>query len=88
MTSEQSEARYLLKMVKKASGPNDKQVNGADSPDAYLGTGENHAMTFAVRDVADFCAQNVWLDRNLSKAGQNGIFRRNRHLIVTWADFS
>jgi hypothetical protein len=75
MTSEQSEARYLLKMVKKASGPNDKQINGADSSDGYVGTGENHAMTFAVRDVADFNAQNVRLDKNLSKAGQNGIFQ-------------
>jgi PAB1-binding protein PBP1 len=87
MTSEQSEARYLLKMVKKVSSPNDKQVNGADSSDAYVGNGTNHAMTFAVRDVADFSAQNVRLDKNMSKAGQNGTYRQNRLPPQTPADF-
>jgi hypothetical protein len=71
IATEQSESRYLLKMVKKL--PSEKQANGtSEASDGYVGTGANHAMTFSGRDVADFQVDNVRLDRTPTRAAQNG----------------
>jgi len=71
IATEQSDTRYLLKMVKKL--PSEKQVNGAsDAPEGYVGTGANHAMTFSHREVADFQVENVRLDKTPTRAAQNG----------------
>lgn len=70
---EQSDAKYLLKMVKKV-GNTDKQINGAiDSVDAYVGAGQDHTMTFPLRDV-HFNCDNVPAELPKAKAGQNGRF--------------
>ncbi|KAF1810253.1 hypothetical protein P152DRAFT_451346 [Eremomyces bilateralis CBS 781.70] len=64
------ESRYVLKMVKKAL-PHNEQSNGVSTADDYIGTGENHTMSFDTADVIDLCALQVDTDVVQSKS-QNG----------------
>ncbi|KAF2673746.1 hypothetical protein BT63DRAFT_451804 [Microthyrium microscopicum] len=70
-TSDQSDVKYLLKMVKRVGGQ-DSQVNGAsDALESYVGNGEDHVMTFLARDV-ELHVPNAQLAKPKSKAAQNG----------------
>lgn len=73
MVTEQNDSKYLMKMVKK-TGAVDKQVNGtAESADGYIGSGQDHIMTFSARDVADLSVPNVRLEKPKTKTNQNGM---------------
>jgi PAB1-binding protein PBP1 len=61
-------------MVKKVVAT-DKQVNGATEPNEYCGAGQDHVMSFPIRDVADLHTPNVRLDKLKSRGGQNGASR-------------
>lgn len=58
---------YLLKMVRQIKIAEKGQVNGAqDNPTAYIGAGEDHDMTFNVKEVTELAMDGVQL------SGQDG----------------
>ncbi|EON68877.1 hypothetical protein W97_08135 [Coniosporium apollinis CBS 100218] len=72
VTTEASESRYKLKMVKRLQPPNDQQPNGAsESYDEYVGTGADNEMAFEIQDVVDLAVSNVMTDKAHAKP-QNG----------------
>ncbi|KAI9892263.1 MAG: hypothetical protein M1814_001722 [Vezdaea aestivalis] len=68
---ESSESVYLLQMVRKIKAVAGQNGN-VDSPMTYIGEGENHTMSFNVKDVVDFSAANVTLDAENTSKSQNG----------------
>lgn len=58
------DSRYVLKMVRKVSGPT---VNGSGDHPEYSGYGDDFAMTFSTTDVVDLSVQNVTPGKSQSK---------------------
>ncbi|KAF2085956.1 hypothetical protein K490DRAFT_74827 [Saccharata proteae CBS 121410] len=62
---EQQEHRYTIKMAKRVQSA---QANGAsDNLDEYCGVGEDHVLTFEVKDVVDLSVDNVVTDKAQAK---------------------
>jgi PAB1-binding protein PBP1 len=72
---EASEPHYILKMTKRLQAAPDTANGTATPSDDYLGTGDDHLLTFSTQDVVDLAVQNVALDKSTAKA-QNGIIIR------------
>jgi hypothetical protein len=70
-------AAYLLKMTKK-SHDSQAQTNGITDSEEYMGHGEDHVMSFAVKDVAVLDVPGVSLGRP-SINGTNGEHVNSRH---------
>jgi len=67
---ETTELAYVLKMVKQLQS---EQTNGfSESHDGYVGYGDDHAMTFEIKDVVDMAVTNVFTEKLHSKLG-NGL---------------
>ena len=59
---EQSEPAYLLKMVQQTKSAENSEVNGMhENMDDCVGVGEDHAMSFNIKDVIDFAVEGVSL---------------------------
>lgn len=68
---ENHEPAYLLKMVQQVRASNKNEVNGSpEISGEYIGIGEEHSMSFDIKEVADLAVQNVPFDHQ-DKA-QNG----------------
>ena len=66
-----AEPHYILKMVKRIQNSSGT-TNGTMGPsDDYLGTGEDHLLTFPLVDVVDLVVSEVTLDKPPHRA-QNG----------------
>lgn len=69
---EQSDTKYILKMVKKSAD----HTNGVvDTGSAYCGSGKDFAMSFANREVVELHTTNVRLDKSKARIAQNGANR-------------
>ncbi|KAI4720784.1 hypothetical protein E4T48_03012 [Aureobasidium sp. EXF-10727] len=63
-----ADPRFTLKFAKKTS----QQVNGTiDQSDAYVGEGEDHAMTFSLQDVVDLSVNSLYLAASETRAQQS-----------------
>ena len=54
------EPEYLLKMVQQLRRADRGEVNGIrEAPRDYIGYGEDHALSFKIKDVVDFAPEAV-----------------------------
>ena len=68
-----NESAYLLKMVRRVKSGSGEEGNGAvNSEVEYIGTGEDHAMSFDIKDVVDLAVKD--LSFNVQDRVQNGLF--------------
>ena len=69
---EGNEAAYLLKMVRpiKRDDTGEARMDGEATSD-YVGVGEDHAMSFDVKETVDLAVENVFF--NTAEKPQNGI---------------
>ena len=68
-----NESTYLLKMVRRVKLGNEAESNGVvNSEVEYVGSGEDHAMSFDAKDVIDLAVKDVSF--NLQDRVQNGTF--------------
>ncbi|KAG9543096.1 hypothetical protein KCV01_g25201, partial [Aureobasidium melanogenum] len=66
--TEPADPRLTLKFTKKLS----QQTNGTtDQSDAYIGEGEDHAMSFSLPDVVDLSVTNLFLAASETRAQQS-----------------
>ncbi|KAG9622074.1 hypothetical protein KCV04_g13411, partial [Aureobasidium melanogenum] len=67
-STEPADPRLTLKFTKKLS----QQTNGTtDQSDAYVGEGEDHAMSFSLPDVVDLSVTNLFLAASETRAQQS-----------------
>ncbi|KAL9591965.1 MAG: hypothetical protein Q9179_007194 [Wetmoreana sp. 5 TL-2023] len=68
---------YLLKMVHKVRSSEKNEANGnQDNHIDYMGFGEDHAMSFEIKDVVDLAVDGVTFDvRDKTPNGATGTFR-------------
>ena len=60
---ENNEPAYLLKMVQQVRSGNKSEVNGTQETfGEYIGVGEEHSMSFDIKEVADLAVDNVTFD--------------------------
>ena len=70
---ETNEPSYLLKMVQQVRSGNKSEVNGnQETLGEYIGLGDDHSMSFDIKEVADLAVDNVTLDHR--EKAQNGKF--------------
>lgn len=70
---ETTEPAYVLKMVKQLVSNQNEHTNGfGETHDEYVGYGDDHAMTFEIKDVIDLAVSNVFTEKLHSKLG-NGL---------------
>lgn len=68
-----NESTYLLKMVRRVKLNSEAESNGViNSEVEYIGSGEDHAMSFEAKDVIDLAVKDVTF--NLQDKVPNGIF--------------
>lgn len=68
-----NESTYLLKMVRRVKLNSEAESNGViNSEVEYIGSGEDHAMSFEAKDVIDLAVKDVTF--NLQDRVQNGMF--------------
>lgn len=68
-TMENQESAYLLKMVQQI--PEKGETNGTkDGLNDYIGVGDDHAMTFDIKEVIDLAVEGV--TPNFRDKSQNG----------------
>ncbi len=68
---ENHEPAYLLKMVQQVRSGNKNDVNGNhEASGEYVGIGEEHSMSFDVKEIADLAVDNVTFDHR--HKSQNG----------------
>ena len=60
---EGSESGYLLKMVQKVRSSDKSEANGInENHGEYIGSGEDHAMSFELKDVVRLAVDGVTFD--------------------------
>lgn len=68
-----TESTYLLKMVRRVKLGSEAESNGVvNSEVEYIGSGEDHAMSFDAKDVVDLAVKDVSF--TLQERAQNGMF--------------
>ena len=68
---ENHEPTYLLKMVQQVRSSNKGENNGSqDSLGEYMGIGEEHSMSFDIKEVASLAVDDVTFDHR--EKTQNG----------------
>lgn len=68
-----NESNYLLKMVQKIkSGVKTEANTGPELLNEYTGVGEDHAMSFDLKDVIDLAVEGATFDGR--DKSQNGLF--------------
>lgn len=67
-TTEHSDTRYVLKMVRRVNDTESTQVNGQSETGDLVGEGEDHAMSFQMQDVVSLQALEVNLESNVARA--------------------
>jgi len=75
-TTEPSDARYVLKMVRRLDHVESSQTNGLTEAGELVGEGEDHAMSFHMHDVVSLSALQVNLESNIARSA-NGMSRRS-----------
>ncbi|KAF2223639.1 hypothetical protein BDZ85DRAFT_112264 [Elsinoe ampelina] len=74
-TTQNNEARYHLKMVRRLNAPS-QQANGSSaSVGSFIGEGEDHSMAFDVNDTVDLAVQRVPIGGSTSRATNGAGFR-------------
>lgn len=59
-TTESNESTYLLKMVQQLKSVGRGEPNGVqDDSGSLVGVGEDHAMTFDVKDISDLSVEGA-----------------------------
>ena len=62
---ESNESSYLLKMVQQLKSAGKNEVNGVqDEFEMLVGVGEDHAMTFDIKDVSGLTVEGVGMVAN------------------------
>ena len=70
---ENHEPSYLLKMVQQVRSSSKSEVNGnQEASGEYIGIGDDHSMSFDIKEVADLAVDNVTFDHR--DKTQNGKF--------------
>lgn len=78
---ENQDSTYLLKMVHQVKSAKSNGANGVrDPPQEYLGTGEDHAMSFDTREVINLTVEGATL------AGQDKHYNGKRFPIPSLGD--
>ncbi|PNS20034.1 Ataxin-2 [Sphaceloma murrayae] len=75
-TAQNNEPRYHLKMVRRIPQPHTSQTNGNSvTAGAFVGEGDNHAMTFDVNDTTDLVVRRVQIGASQNRSVNGSGFR-------------
>ena len=58
---------FVLKMTKRISSANGQANGNSNTTDEYVGSGEDHIMTFSQNDIIDLSVENLSLEKSAGK---------------------
>jgi len=58
---------FVLKMTKKISNVSGQANGNSNTTDEYIGSGEDHLMTFGQNDIIDLSVENLSLEKSAGK---------------------